>query len=453
MLGFKFSRLFGSVLKTCALIFTQLEAAENWPMFRGSFSRGTSDNINLPLEWDSKKGKNIEWKVKVPGLGWSSPVVHSGRIYLTTAVSEGEIEPRKPGLYFGGDRKEPIKHMHHFLVLCLDIESGDYLWQREVLASRPLTPIHIKNSYAAETPVTDGERVYAYFGSHGLYCLDKTGKKLWEKMFKPYEMRNGWGTGASPIIEGDQLIIVNDNMEESWLAGFNKITGKKLWKTKREEPSNWSTPFVWKHNGISELILTGRNQTRSYDLVGNERWRLKWKSRTSIVIPTPFEAHGLLYIASGYVGDREKHVYAIKPGAKNDISLKPGETKNDFIAWYDKRAAPYNPSPLVYGDEFYSLFDFGFLACRDARTGSVYFDKERINPDKSIGFTASPWAYRGHVFALSEAGDTYVFLAGKEYKLVRVNYTGGMSMANPALAADRLILRNQNHLFSIREKL
>ena len=452
MLGFKFSRLFGSVLKTCALIFTQLEAAENWPMFRGGFSRGTSDNINLPLEWDSKKGKNIEWKVKVPGLGWSSPVVHSGRIYLTTAVSEGEIEPRKPGLYFGGDRKEPIKHMHHFLVLCLDIESGDYLWQREVLASRPLTPIHIKNSYAAETPVTDGERVYAYFGSHGLYCLDKTGKKLWEKMFKPYEMRNGWGTGASPILEGDQLIIVNDNMEESWLAGFNKITGKKLWKTKREEPSNWSTPFVWKHNGISELILTGRNQTRSYDLVGNERWRLKWKSRTSIVIPTPFEAHGLLYIASGYVGDREKHVYAIKPGAKNDISLKPGETKNDFIAWYDKRAAPYNPSPLVYGDEFYSLFDFGFLACRDARTGSVYFDKERINPDKSIGFTASPWAYRGHVFALSESGDTYVFLAGKEYKLVRVNYTGGMSMANPALAADRLILRNQNHLFSIREK-
>ena len=452
MLGFKFSRLFGSVLKTCALIFTQVEAAENWPMFRGGFSRGTSDNINLPLEWDSKKGKNIEWKVKVPGLGWSSPVVHSGRIYLTTAVSEGEIEPRKPGLYFGGDRKEPIKHMHHFLVLCLDIESGDYLWQREVLASRPLTPIHIKNSYAAETPVTDGERVYAYFGSHGLYCLDKTGKKLWGKMFKPYEMRNGWGTGASPILEGDQLIIVNDNMEESWLAGFNKITGKQLWKTKREEPSNWSTPFVWKHNGISELILTGRNQTRSYDLVGNERWRLKWKSRTSIVIPTPFEAHGLLYIASGYVGDREKHVYAIKPGAKNDISLKPGETKNDFIAWYDKRAAPYNPSPLVYGDEFYSLFDFGFLACRDARTGSVYFDKERINPDKSIGFTASPWAYRGHVFALSESGDTYVFLAGKEYKLVRVNYTGEMSMANPALAADRLILRNQNHLFSIREK-
>ena len=159
----------------------QVAAAENWPTFRGDGARGISENKNLPLEWDAKQNKNIEWKTAVPGLGWSNPVVHSGRIYLTSAVSDGEIEPRKPGLYFGGDRKEPIKHMHHFLVLCLDLKSGEYLWQKEVLASRPLTPIHIKNSYAAETPVTDGERVYAYFGSHGLYCLDKTGKVLWKK--------------------------------------------------------------------------------------------------------------------------------------------------------------------------------------------------------------------------------------------------------------------------------
>ena len=170
------------------------------------------------------------------------------------------------------------------------------------------------------------------------------------------------------------------------------------------------------------------------------------------MIPTPFEAHGMLYIASGYVGDREKHVYAIRSGAKGDISLKPGEKSNKYIAWYDKRAAPYNPSTLVYGDEFYTLFDFGFLACRDAKTGKVHFDKERINPDKPTGFTASPWAYRGHVFALSEAGDTYVFKAGKQYELIRVNHTGGMSMSNPALAGDRLLIRNQTHLFSIREE-
>ena len=434
----------------CFAALGQAMEEENWPAFRGSKTLGVSDNPNLPLEWTDKK--NVEWRTAVPGLGWSNPVVHSGRIYLTSAVSDGEIEPRKPGLYYGGDRKEPIKHMHHFMVLCLELKTGDYFWQKEVLATRPLTPIHIKNSYAAETPVTDGERVYAYFGSHGLYCLDKTGKVLWKKMFKPYKMRNGWGTGASPILDGDNLIIVNDNEEDSWLAVYNKVTGEEVWKIKREEPSNWSTPYVWKHDGTKELVLTGRNRTRSYDLSGKELWSLKWKTRTSIVIPTPFEAHGMLYIASGYVGDREKHVYAIRPGAKGDISLKPGEKSNEYIAWYDKRAAPYNPSTLVYGDEFYTLFDFGFLACRDAKTGKVHFDKERINPDKPTGFTASPWAYRGHVFALSEAGDTYVFKAGKQFELIRVNHTGGMSMSNPALAGDRLLIRNQTHLFSIREE-
>ena len=435
---------------TCFAALGQAMEEENWPAFRGSKTLGVSDNPNLPLEWTDKK--NVEWRTAVPGLGWSNPVVHSGRIYLTSAVSDGEIEPRKTGLYYGGDRKEPIKHMHHFMVLCLELKTGDYFWQKEVLATRPLTPIHIKNSYAAESPGTAGERVYAYFGSHGLYCLDKTGKVLWKKMFKPYKMRNGWGTGASPILDGDNLIIVNDNEEDSWLVVYNKVTGEEVWKIKREEPSNWSTPYVWKHDGTKELVLTGRNRTRSYDLSGKELWSLKWKTRTSIVIPTPFEAHGMLYIASGYVGDREKHVYAIRSGAKGDISLKPGEKSNKYIAWYDKRAAPYNPSTLVYGDEFYTLFDFGFLACRDAKTGKVHFDKERINPDKPTGFTASPWAYRGHVFALSEAGDTYVFKAGKQYELIRVNHTGGMSMSNPALAGDRLLIRNQTHLFSIREE-
>lgn len=438
------------LLIVCLVALGQAAAAENWPAFRGPDARGFSANPHLPLEWSDTK--NVEWKAAVPGLGWSGPVVHSGRVYLTTAVSDGEIEKRKPGLYFGGDRKEPIKHMHHFLVLCLDLESGDYLWQKEVLATRPLTPIHVKNSYAAETPVMDGERVYAYFGSHGLYCLDKTGEVLWKKIFKPYKMRNAWGTGASPVLDGDQLIIVNDNEEESWVAAFDKVTGRALWKTKRDEPSNWATPFIWTHDGGRELVLPGRRRTRSYDLSGKELWSLKWKTRTSIVIPTPYEAHGLLYIASGYVGDREKHVYAIRPGGRGDISLKAGERGNEHIAWYDKRAAPYNPSTLVYGDEFYTLFDFGFLACRDARTGRVHYDKQRINADKPAGFTVSPWAYRGHVFALSEAGDTYVFAAGKKYGLVRVNSTGGMSMANPALAGDRLLIRNQTHLFSIREQ-
>ena len=175
---------FISYLFVFSVALGQAVAEEDWPSFRGPKALGVSDNANLPIEWSDKK--NVEWKAAVAGLGWSGPVVHSGRVYLTTAVSDGEFEKRKPGLYFGGERREPIKHMHHFLVLCLELATGEFLWQKEVLAAQPLTPIHVKNSYAAETPVTDGERVYAYFGSHGLYCLDMTGKVIWEKMFKPY---------------------------------------------------------------------------------------------------------------------------------------------------------------------------------------------------------------------------------------------------------------------------
>ena len=395
MFSFNYTR--GMLLTTAALGLSlgQVAAAENWPTFRGDGARGISENNNLPLEWDAKQNKNIEWKTAVPGLGWSTRWTQ--RPYLpTSAVSDGEIEPRKPGLYFGGDRKADQAHAH-FLVLCLDLKSGVPLAKKcwhHVPDADPYQK-QLRRRDAGDRWRT-GLRLLRQPAS----CLDKTGKVLWKKMFKPYEMRNGWGTGASPILDGDQLIIVNDNMEDSWMASFDKRTGRQLWKTKRDEPSNWSTPYVWKHDGIKELILTGRNRTRAYDLKGNERWSLKWKTRTSIVIPTPFEAHGLLYIASGYVGDREKHVYAIRPGAKGDISLKSGETKNKYIAWYDRRAGPYNPSPLVYGDEFYTLFDFGFLGCRNAKTGEVHYDKERINPEKATGFTASPWAYRGHVFAL-----------------------------------------------------
>ncbi|MFT6562982.1 MAG: outer membrane protein assembly factor BamB, partial [Limisphaerales bacterium] len=176
---------FISYLFVFSVALGQAVAEEDWPSFRGPKALGVSDNANLPIEWSDKK--NVEWKAAVAGLGWSGPVVHSGRVYLTTAVSDGEFEKRKPGLYFGGERREPIKHMHHFLVLCLELATGEFLWQKEVLAAQPLTPIHVKNSYAAETPVTDGERVYAYFGSHGLYCLDMTGKVIWGKMFKPYK--------------------------------------------------------------------------------------------------------------------------------------------------------------------------------------------------------------------------------------------------------------------------
>jgi hypothetical protein len=171
---------------------------------------------------------------------------------------------------------------------------------------------------------------------------------------------------------------------------------------------------------------------------------------SSIVIPTPFSHFGLLYICSGYVGDKARPVFAIKPGASGDISLKPGETNNAFIAWYQPTAAPYNPSPLLYGDYFYVLFDFGFLACHDARTGRQIYEKQRIRPEPT-SFTASPWAANGRIFALSEDGDTFVFQAGPEFRLLHQNPLDEMCMATPAMAGDRLLIRTLTKLYCFRK--
>jgi outer membrane protein assembly factor BamB len=197
------------------------------------------------------------------------------------------------------------------------------------------------------------------------------------------------------------------------------------------------------------LITPGRKLVRSYDLEGKLLW--EFGGMSSIVIPTPFSGHGLLYVCSGYVGDKVRPVFAIRPGAVGDISLKPGETTNRFVAWYQRTGGPYNPSPLLYGDYFYVLYDGGFLACYDALTGVEVYGKERINPEGIAQFTSSPWAYNGKIFCLSEDGDTYVIEAGPSFKLIRKNSLGEMCMASAAIADDSVFVRTLNQLYRIKQ--
>lgn len=426
-------------------------AQENWPRFRGAGARGVGDSPTLPLVWDRET--NVAWRTEIPGRGWSSPVVWRNRIFVTTAVSEGPLEPPKKGLYFGGNRSEPPPHRQHWQVICLDWNDGHVLWNKEVKSEAPTTPVHIKNSYASETPVTDGERVYALFGTFGLFCLDLAGDVVWSQPLQPREMANDWGTAASPVLHGDRVYLVSDNEEASFVATFDKHTGREVWRVARDEPSNWSTPLVWENAHRAELITAGSRKVRSYDLDGNLLWELQGLS--SITIPSPFAADGLLYVGAGYVGDKRnpnKPVYAIRPGGKGDLTPQSPENTGPYIAWMAANAAPYNPSPLVYDGRLYVLWDFGFLTCRDAATGREIYDKQRILPDGTVAFTASPWAYRGRIFALSEDGDTYVFTAGDAYHLERVNPLGEMGMATPALARDSLVLRTQQAVYRIREK-
>ena len=392
------------------------------------------------------------WKVPVSGLGWSSPVIWGDRIFLTTVVSEGQVEEPKKGLYFGGNRETPPQDVHHWQVLCFDLTSGNPLWTRNLRSGKPDSAVHLKNTFASETPVADGERLYVYFGYMGLYCLDFDGEVLWKKTWPPYKTRYGWGTSSSPVLHGDRLYLVNDNMEDgaSYIAAYDKFTGQEIWRKQRDEPSNFSTPFIWKNERRTEIVTTGVNKTRSYDLSGQVLW--EFVGMSTICIPTPFAEDDLLYVCAGYVGDRlpvNKPVYALRPGASGDISLEKDQRQSPFVAWREVNAAPYNPSPLLYQKRFYVLWDFGFLSCRDAMTGQEIYEKQRVNPRGRVAFTASPWAYDDQVFCLSEDGDTYVFRAGDRFELLRVNSLGEMCMASPAMARGSLIIRSDRHLYRI----
>ena len=435
-----------NTLALALLTLTSGFAQENWPQFRGAQSLGVAANTNLPTVWSTNQ--NVAWKATIPGMGWSSPIVWGDRIFVTSVFKDGEVEPPKKGLYLGGERPTPSKDSHHWMVYAFDWQTGKQVWERQVHEGSPSNSIHLKNTYASETPVTDGERVYAYFGNLGLYCLDLDGREVWSQEWGHFKTRNGWGTAASPVLYKDRVFIVNDNEERSFLVALDKKTGKQLWHVDRDEKSNWATPCVWENEKRTELIVPGRNKVRSYDLDGQVLW--EFGGMSSIVISTPFAKSNLLYVCSGFVGDKTRPVFAVRPGATGDISLKNGETSSPYIAWCEKTAAPYNPSPLLYGDFFYVLFDFGFLSCRDAKTGKERYDKQRINPDGTSGFTASPWAFDNKVFCLSEDGDTFVFQAGPDYKLIGKNSLGEMCMATPAIARDSLIIRTASKLYRIK---
>jgi outer membrane protein assembly factor BamB len=332
------------------------------------------------------------------------------------------------------------------VVHAIDFANGKPRWSVTLYEGVPKTPRHLKNTYASETPVTDGERVYAHFGDLGTYCLDLQGKQLCSKRWPAYPTRYGWGTASSPALHQGQLYIVNDNDEGSFLLALDKKTGKEIWRVERDEKSNWATPYIWENERRTEIITCGTNRARSYDLDGKLLW--EFAGMSSIVIPTPFSAHGLLYVTSGYVGDETRPVFAVRPGASGDITLKAGQNESESIAWFLPQAGPYNPSPLVYEEYYYTLFDRGFLTCHEAKTGKQIYDKQRFEAGAGA-FTACPWAYNGKVFCLSEDGDTFVVQAGPEYKLLGKNSVGEMCMATPAIARGSLILRTRSRLYRI----
>ena len=427
---------------------------DHWPQFRGSGSGVALDDPALPDTWSSTQ--NIAWKIDIPGRGWSSPVVWGDHVFVTAVANDkGAEQPLKPAASYvarsnggpmSGAAIDSPSDPHRWVVYDVDFGTGKIRWQRTVSTGVPGQPKHEKNSYASETPVTDGERVYAYFGGTGLFAFDLAGKPVWSKPMDPFKVRSRWAAAASPVLFKDRIYIVNDNDEQSFIAAYDARSGAEVWRANRKEGSNWSTPFVWAYGSRTEIVTAGTDKVRSYDLNGRLLWELSGMS--SIAIPTPFAAHDLLYITSGYPGDQLRPVYAIRPGATADISLRAGETSNQSIAWSHPTLGPYNPSPLVYGDYYYTLIDRGLVLCHDAKTGKEVYGRQRITMDP-VSFTASPWAYNGKLFAISEEGDTYVMQAGPDFRMLGKNSLNEMTLATPAVAHGSVIVRTASKLYRI----
>ena len=439
-----------------------------WPQFRGPDANPVGTHARLAERWS--KTENVEWSQAIPGRGWSSPIVTGGKVYVTTVTTEGKSKPPQVGTEYSNeyvaelqkqglpmdkviervterDIELPKEVKLHYFLYCLNLKSGKVEWQKEFFAGQPPGGRHRKNSFSSESPVTDGKFVYVYVANLGLWAYDLKGKPVWTTPLEANPIYLDFGTGSSPALIGNLLVIVNDNEKQQFIAAFDKQTGKQVWRTNRSlgnkgMQSGWVTPFVWRHALRTEIVTVGPGMAVSYDLTGKELWRLA--GMCPAPIPMPFAYDGLLYIDGG----RGSSLFAVRPGAVGDISLPKGESSNAQVVWSQPRAGTYLPSPVAYEGGVYTLTETGILTRFDAKTGKQTY-KTRIDP-AATAFTTSPWAYNGKLFCLSEEGQTFVIAAGDNFQLLHVNQLDEMAQATPAIVGERLLVRTETKLYSIR---
>ncbi len=430
-------------------LLVSVSEGSDWPSFRGPRASGVADGTNPPLVWDVEKGSRIAWKTPVPGMAHSSPIVRGDRIYLTTAISSrGDTAFQFP-LAGEEDRRTDLSK-HQFRVLALDLKAGDVVWDALALEAEPRVARHPHSSYAAATPATDGNTLVAFFGSEGLYALDLSGKILWKRDLGPLDQGAfdvpdyTWGYASSPVIYKNLAIVQCDQQKGSFIAAFDLATGEETWRTERDALPSWSTPGIYEGERGAELVTNGTKHIRGYDpLTGKELWRLEGTSMISV--PTPFVAHDLIYVATGYYR-YEQPIYAIRPGARGTITLAEGAAAGNAFAWMKPKGAPYLTTPLVYGDYFYTVAGNGVLTCYHARTGERVY-QERLGAGSY--FSSSPVAADGRIYFANEDGGVFVVKAGPEFELLATNDTGEVTMATPALASGLIIYRTLRNLVAI----
>jgi outer membrane protein assembly factor BamB len=432
------------------VLFAALANAQNWPAFRGPMGSGVADGTNAPVKFDAEKKEAFAWKTPIPGISVSSPIIWGERVFVVTSISSDPKSEFRHGLY--GDT-EPARDTseHTWKLYCLQLSTGAVQWERELHKGVPKGKRHPKASYSSPTPTTDGQHVAVWLGSEGLHVYGMDGSLKWKKdlgavsagwFFDPdYE----WGVASSPTIYRGLLFIQADNSKKSFLAAFEVGTGKQVWRVDRDELPSWGTPVVHEHNGTALLLTNATNRMRAYEpMTGKLVWELG--NNSEITCTTPVAGDGLAYFANGY--PPVQPIYAVRWGAKGDITLKEGEEKNGGIAWSTKRGGPYMPSPLLYQGLLYINSNNGVLSVYDAKTGERIY-QQRI-AGKGGAFSASPVAADGKVWLTSEDGEVHVIRAGRTYEHLATSSVGEVLMATPALAPRTLVVRGMKHVYAFR---
>lgn len=444
----RFSILLISFVLLSFNLVAQQESADydnNWPQWRGPEATGVAPFGNPPTEWSETK--NVKWKIEIPGKGHSTPIIWEDKLFITTAIEteqkieKNESEESETG---GGRRMSGLtaESVLKFVVMAFNRNSGELIWEKTAIEEAPVDGTHNTGSWASNSAVTDGEHLYAYFGSRGLYCLDFNGNILWSRDFGQMEKKMSFGEGSSPAIHENKIVVLWDHEGDSFLYILDKNTGKDLMKIAREERTSWSSPLIINANGRDQVITSATTQIRSYDL---ETGEIIWHDTgmTSNVIPHPMVSNGVLYLMSGFRGNAIKAIDLSK--AKGDLA------DSEAILWEYNQNASYTPSALLANGKLYFLrTNNGNITCIDAVDGKENYSLEKLEGTGTI--FASPVGAQDRLYITSQSGITYVIKQGPTFEIIAKNILDDGNFASPSIVANELYIRGFQYLYCISEK-
>ena len=410
-------------------------AAERfWAQWRGPYATGVSKHANPPVEWSETK--NVRWKVEIPGRGSSSPVVWGDRVFLLTAVPVGV---GGPSAHAPRGSVQP-RDVHRFVVLAIDRRTGHVVWERTAREGRPHEATHQDNgTWASSSAITDGQHVFAWFESQGMFAYDMDGALLWQKDLGDKQMRMQFGEGSTPVLHGNRIVVVWDHQGQSFVVALDALTGNEIWRVARDEIDTWATPLVVEHDGRAQVVTNGMNRLRSYDL---ETGKIVWESpgTTMNAIPSPVAGEGLVIVASGFRGNNLKAIRLAD--ARGDL------TASNAIAWSLDRDTPYVPSPLLYDGILYLLkSNSGILSALDAKTGKPHYQLQRLDGLAEV-FSSLVGASE-RVYLTGREGTTLVIRHGPAFQVIAKNSLDDGFDASPALVDNEIFLRGYRYLYSI----